>query len=124
MIMNNIFKSLIAILVLTSSCQKEPINRFGFDADFERYSRGLSIMNVSNKAEAITLTGEVFVTEGEILVELIAPSGEAVFSSNVISPQILHVNESFEAISGNWKLKYTSLDGDGSIILHLNIDNE
>src|SRR6056297_840277 len=120
MIMKNILKSLIAILVLTSSCQKEPINRFGFDADFERNSRGLTIMNVNNRAGSITLTGEVFVTEGEILIELIAPSGEEVFSSNVISSKILHVNESFKAISGNWKLKYTSLDGDGTIILHLN----
>src|SRR6056297_3909021 len=108
MIMKNIFKSLIAILVLTSSCQKEPINRFGFDADFEKNSRGLTIMNVTNSAETITLTGEVFVTEGEILVELIDPSGKTAFSCNIIFPQILHVNESFEAISGNWKLKYMS----------------
>jgi len=64
---------------------------------------------------------DVFVAEGEVLIELIAPSGETVFSSLVTSPNSLYVDESYQTISGNWKLKYKSLDGEGSIDLHLQI---
>lgn len=110
------------ILILASSCQKEPIIRFGFDCDFGKSSQGLTIMNVSSSTKSITLTGDVSVSEGEILVELINPLDEIVFSNQLTSPNTLHVNESFPAISGNWKLKYKSLDGEGAIKLHLNIN--
>ena len=121
--MKTAFNSILTVLLLASSCQKEPLIRFGFDTDFEKNSEGLTIMTVNNSPETITLTGEVFVTEGEVLIELIAPSGEIVFSSLVTSPKIQHVNESYQTISGNWKLKYKSLEGDGSIILHLDVSN-
>jgi hypothetical protein len=111
------------ILILASSCQKEPIIRFGFDCDFEKNSQGLTIMNVSSSAKTITLTGEVVLAEGEVLVELVNPSGQIVFTNQLATPNSLYVNESYPAISGNWKLKYKSLEGKGSINLHLNIVN-
>lgn len=113
----------VLMLLLTCSCQKEPIIRFGFDCDFGKNSQGLTIMNVGSSAKSITLKGEVIVNEGEVLVELINPTGEAVFSNLVASPKTLHVDELFPAISGNWKLKYSSLEGNGSIKLHLNLVN-
>lgn len=114
---------LAAALAFVASCQKEPIIRFGFDCDFGKNSQGLTIMNVSSSAKSITLTGDVSVSVGEILVELIDSSGEIVFSNQLTSPNTLHVNESFPVISGNWKLKYKSLEGVGAINLHLNIVN-
>lgn len=109
----------IILLLLASSCQKEPMIRFGFDTDFDKNSRGLTIMTVNNSTEAITLRGDVFAAEGEVLIELVDPLGKTAFSSQVISPNILYVDESYQSISGNWKLKYKSLDGEGSIDLHL-----
>lgn len=111
------------IMLLASSCQKEPIIRFGFDCDFGKNSQGLTIMNVSSSAKSITLAGEVAVDEGEILVELENPTGEIVFTGHLVSPIALQVNESYPAVSGNWKLRYNSLEGEGSIDLHLNIVN-
>lgn len=113
----------LLLLLLASSCQKEPIIRFGFDCDFGKNSQGLTIMNVSSSAKSITLTGDVLVSEGDLLVELVNPSGEIVFTNQFATPKTLHVNESFPAISGNWKLKYKSLEGVGAINLHLNIVN-
>ena len=109
------------ILFLLSSCQKEPIIRFGFDCGFGKNSQGLTIMDVGRNAKSVTLSGEVVVTNGAVLVELIDSSGETKFTANLVSPKILHVNESFPAISGNWRLKYKSLEGEGSIKLYLNL---
>jgi hypothetical protein len=113
---------LAAVLTFASSCQKEPNIRFGFDCDFGKNSQGLTIMNVSSSTKSITLTGEVVVAEGEVLVELINPSGEIEFIGHLVSPITLEVNDSYPAVSGNWKLKYKSIDGEGSISLHLNIN--
>lgn len=117
----NIFATII--ILLASSCQKEPFNRFGFDCDFEKNSQGLTIMNVSSSAKSINLKGEVAMEVGEVLVELENPTGEIVFNGHLVSPIALDVNEIYQAVSGNWKLKYKSLGGIGSINLHLNIIN-
>ncbi len=79
-------------------------------------------MNVGSSAKSITLTGEVVAAEGEILVELVNPFSEIVYTGHLVSPLALEINESYQAISGNWKLKYRSLEGEGSISLHLNIN--
>jgi hypothetical protein len=110
----------LMLLLLASSCQKEPIIRFGFDCDYEKNSQGLTIMNVSSSTKSITLTGEVVVSDGEVLVELENPTDEIVFSGHLVSPINIEINESYQAVSGNWKLKYKSLEGIGSINLHLN----
>lgn len=114
----------LVVLLLASSCQKEPIIRFGFDCDFGKNSQGLTIMNVSSSAKFITLTGEVSVAEGEVLVELVNPNDEIVFSGHLVSSIVFEVNESFPAVSGNWRLKYKSIEGVGSIKLHLSLVND
>ncbi len=113
--------AILALLLLVVSCQKEPIIRFGFDSDFGKNSQGITIMNSSSGAKTITLTGKIVLNEGGVLLELNDPIGKNVFTNQLVSPTILNVEESFPAVSGNWKLKYKSLDGEGSIKLHLNI---
>lgn len=117
--MNFRFPTFLMILLLVSSCQKEPDIRFGFDADFGKDSHGLTMMNVVNSTQTINLKGTITVSEGEIYIELINPDDVTVFERQVLSPESLDVNESFQAIEGNWKLRYTSIDGMGSIALHL-----
>jgi hypothetical protein len=115
-----VYPAMIFFVMLTS-CQKDPLISFGFDADFGKDSYGLTIMNVNSNAKTIILTGEVVGTVGEVLVELIEPTGDTVFSSTITAPAILDVNESYKAVPGNWKLKYKSIEGEGSIELHLNM---
>lgn len=78
----------IMLLLLASSCQREPIIRYGFDCDFGKNSQGLTIMNVGSSVKSITLIGEVAVDEGEVLVELEDSTGEIVFIGHVVSPII------------------------------------
>ncbi len=113
----------ILILFLMLSCQKESIIRFGFDTDFGRNSHGLSIMHVGKQVKRISLEGELFVSEGGVLLELINPNRETVFTIQPQSPENLYLDESFQAVSGNWKLKYRSIEGSGTITLHLNAVN-
>jgi hypothetical protein len=121
LIKNITLSVILMILLLGSSCQKEPHMRFGFDTDFGKNAQGLTIINVGGNTKSINLKGEVCVYEGEVLVELIDPCGRTVFSSHLLSPDSQYLNESFHALSGNWKLKYRSIEGEGTIILHLNI---
>ena len=61
------------ILALFWSCEKEPFIRFGFDSQFNKDSRGLSIMAVKNDSGSINLQGTVKVDIGELIVELTDP---------------------------------------------------
>lgn len=116
-------QKIVFVFLLLSSCHKDPIMRFGFDCDFGKKSQGLIIMNVGNDVQTLNLSGNIFIAEGDILVELINPIGETAFSSQKTSPGTFHIDESFHAIKGKWKLKYRSMDGEGSILLHLIITN-
>lgn len=113
----------LMMLLLGSSCQKEPIIRFGFETEFGKKSHGLSIMNVSNTAKEISLQGEISLSEGEVLVDLINPTGERDYTIVLISPGSRFVNESFAAVPGNWKLRYRSNEGSGFLKLHLSMVN-
>jgi hypothetical protein len=106
------------------ACETEPEIRFGFDTEFNKHSQGVSMMNVSNKSHVITLTGDITVSEGQILIELINPAGDTLFICHLISPESLIVNESFQAVSGIWKLKYKSIEGTGTLVLHLNNETQ
>lgn len=112
---------LIMVLLATVSCQKEPVIRFGFDTEFGKNSQGLTVMNVGKTSNVVSLEGEIVVMEGHVLVELIDPMGDTVFTSNLPAPLSQYVNNSFPAVKGNWKLKYTSMEGAGLINLHLNV---
>jgi len=107
------------VLFLVFACETEPEIRFGFDTEFNKYSQGLSAMNVSNKSQVINLKGDITLKEGQVLVELINPAGDTLFTRHLLSPESMIVNESFQAVSGNWKLKYKSIEGNGLLILHL-----
>lgn len=101
------------------ACETEEEIRFGFDTKFNEYSHGLSVMNVSSKSHIIHLEGDITLNEGQVLVELVNPAGDTLFTRHLISPGNLSVNESFQAVAGNWKLKYRSIEGKGSLELHL-----
>lgn len=113
----------LMLLLLTSSCQKEPFIRFGFDCDFGKKSQGLTIMHAKSNTKTISLIGNIVVREGEVLVALTNPSGEVLFKRLIKAPEVLSINESFQASKGNWSLKYSSLEGEGTLVLHLNIVN-
>lgn len=110
---------LLTMLLLCSACVKEPITRYGFDTSFDEKSQGLTIMLAGKSTSVVELSGDVAVNKGEIVIELTDPTGKTVFFRQVVSPGILKINESFDAITGNWRLQYRSIQGEGSLILHL-----
>lgn len=110
------------LIFIAFSCSEEPIVRFGFDTDIGKKSQGQTIMNVGNNKESIVLFGDIILSEGEITVELTDPAGESLFKCHLKSPVCLSVNELFKAVPGYWILKYKSMEGVGSIILHMSIE--
>lgn len=109
------------ILLMVTSCEKDPLIRFGFDTAFDRDSQGTSIMDAGNRSQMIAMTGDIMVTEGTVLVELIDPAGEIVFTRHFTSPGNYSVDESFQAAPGYWKLKYKSIEGAGTLTLDLTL---
>lgn len=109
----------LSICLFAGSCDMNPEIRFGFDTLFGARSQGISIMNVSSKANGITLRGDVTVRNGAVLIELVSPAGEPLFTRTLHAPATMYLNESFPSSAGNWKLKYNSIDGTGSIKLHM-----
>jgi len=119
--MKTILIALIGIsLILMNSCERDHLIRFGFDSQFNKDSRGLSIMAVNKTASAVYLYGIVELREGEIEVELINGNGVVVHTINLYDQDYLQVNKRFTAVPGFWKLKYKSKEGKGNIKLHLN----
>lgn len=109
----------LACIVLLSSCEKEPYIRFGFDSPIEKNSSGLVIADISHHVEDVCLNGSIRLREGEVEINLINPKGSTVYSKTLAGPGELKINETFEAKSGYWKLKYKSNNGVGEIDLHL-----
>ena len=107
------------IMILIISCEKEPYINFGFDSPVNNNSKGLVIADISHNIQNIYLNGVISLTEGEVEVNLLNPSGIAVYSETILAPNELNINETFEARPGYWKLKYKSNDGLGEIDLHL-----
>jgi hypothetical protein len=118
---NALLLSFLGLYFLLYACHDDPVIRVGFDTEFGKKSQGLTMMDVNNNQKTVSLQGDVFVTSGGVLVELINPKGEIVFSNQITFPDCLLVNEAFHSVSGTWRLKYKSLEGTGSITLHLNI---
>jgi len=116
------FPSALILLLIMASCYKQPAIRFGFDCTFDKNSNGISIMNAGNTAKSIILRGDITLNKGEITVELINPDDKVVFTRHLSSPQSLYIDETVLSSSGNWKLKYKSMDGSGLLNLHLAIE--
>lgn len=109
---------LVIIIFLANSCETEPMHRFGFDSQYGKSSKGLTIFSVDSATDQVRLTGSIVVTEGELTAELITPGGEIIFFDTVFAPDTLKIGRTFTAEPGIWKLKYTSLHGSGIITLH------
>jgi len=112
------------LLFLVFACETEPEIRFGFDTEFNKHSQGLSVMYVSSKSQIINLKGDITLNEGQVLVELVNAARDTLFTQHLMSPDNLTVNESFQAVAGNWKLKYKSIEGTGTLVLHLNNETQ
>lgn len=110
------------LIFIAVSCQEEPILRFGFDTGFDKKSHGQTFIDVGNEKESIVFLGEIILSEGELKVELTDPFGETLFKCHLKSPVHINVYKLFNAVPGSWKLEYKSMEGIGSIILHMDIE--
>jgi hypothetical protein len=126
---DNIFKNLrgfhlatlfVINIALLASCEKDSYKSYGFDSDFGKNSSGLTIMSIGTNTTFIRLSGNIFMDSGEMKVEFTDPDGFIVYNRNFFAPGNYFVNETFKAPHGIWKLRYTSLEGTGSIDLHAN----
>lgn len=115
-----ILPSIVICLLLSISCTKEYPSRFGFNCPIEKNSSGITIMAVSSCIDFIHLEGYISMQEGEVELTLTDPDGVLVFTKQVQSGETLQIKEIFEATPGFWKLKYKSMQGFGSMDIHMN----
>lgn len=115
----NIIYLITLFLVIFASCEKESYINFGFDSPVNKDSKGMVVVGISHSYDKILLSGYIRLSEGEVEVILMNPKGVAVFSKTLVAPEELHVDETFEATRGYWKMKYTSRNGEGYINLHV-----
>lgn len=109
-----------AISILTlSSCRKDDNSRVGFRSEFVVNSKGLTLMEVRNNVEFLTLMGKIELKKGRIEVKLLCPDEFAVYATAFETPGIIQINRTFRATAGYWKLSYQSINGEGNIDLHL-----
>ena len=102
-----------SLIVLIISCHKESYIRLGFDSAINKNSDGLVIADISNREKLMYLNGLITLTEGKLLVCLLAPNGDSIYTKTILATDELIINETFEARPGYWKLKYKSNEGVG-----------
>lgn len=107
------------LLVLLCSCEKEFPYVTGFDSTFEKNSTGLVIVSVADPSQNIVLDGSITLDEGTLEITLLDPDERVKYKSTFLpsSPQPVYII--VDAEPGFWALKYKSLEGTGSIDLHL-----
>ena len=118
-VMKKLHITFFLLLLLFAGCKKEPLIPIGFDSPIDQNAEGQVTVRVLQMIETIGLTGRLHLYEGEVLVQLINPAGESVYSNTLVAPVELEINEMFEAKQGIWKLKYRSFDGLGTINLRI-----
>ena len=114
-----IFPLIVICLLLSISCNKEFTSRYGFNCPIEKDSSGLTIMAVSNSVDFIHLEGYISVQEGEVEFTLTDPDGVLAFEKHLQSGENLQLKEIFAATPGIWKLRYRSVQGIGSLDIHM-----
>ncbi len=117
--MKKLASTVIILILLFTGCKKEPLIPIGFDSPIDQNAEGQVTVRVLQMIETIELTGRLHLYEGEVLVQLMNPEGESVYSNKLTAPVDLQINELFEARQGIWKLKYQSFDGLGTINLRI-----
>lgn len=121
--MKKIIISIVIIMSLMtfSSCLKDPHQiRYGFDCSIHRDSKGLVLAHVHRHTEYVYLCGYIDLNEGTVQIDLLNGNDESVYTSIITGPVHFAINETFIAEDGYWKLKYKSIDGNGSMDLHMN----
>jgi len=118
--MKRVFSFLIlSCILIFAGCEKEGISRIGFDTSINGSSNGTTTMKVREDSGRLTLSGTVTLTGGQLLIELLDPDGINAWSNSYLGPTEATVDEFFNVVKGTWTLKYTSIDGSGSIDVHL-----
>lgn len=116
--------SLILILITQfifgiSACEKERYFNCGLKSPIYNDSYGQVEAHVDRNVEKLYLKGQINLREGRVEINIINAENCIIYSEIIIAPNDLHINETFKANSGNWKLKYTSRNGIGDIHLRL-----
>jgi hypothetical protein len=107
------------LILLLSSCQKENLSRIGFNCDFSASSSGVTMMTVEKNVRSLTLAGNICLDTGGVSVEVISPSGQVMYKTDLYDSGLFTINESIQGENGIWTLLYKSNGGLGHMRVHL-----
>lgn len=117
-------KSIASILMsscmfMINACEPLLINSIGFNTAINSHSTGITMMDVPETKKELFLTGRVTMQTGAVCLTVEDPEGEKVYSDTIMAPSEVYLNRTLISRPGVWTLHYSSLDGDGSMNLHL-----
>lgn len=116
----NIVTLIVTLALVMWSCEKDIVVHTGFCSPIQKNSEGITILEVKSNIKYLNLTGKITLAEGEVEIKLLNPDNVAVYTLRLHSNENVSVYETFFTEPGFWKLKYKSIQGVGSIDLHLN----
>jgi hypothetical protein len=117
-------KSIASILMsscmfMINACEPLRINSIGFSTAIDSHSTGITMMDVPEKQKELFLTGRVTLQSGAVCLSVEDPEGKKVYSDTIKAPSEVYLNRTLVSGPGVWVMRYTSLEGEGSMNLHL-----
>lgn len=106
-------------LLAAGACEKEALSRAGFSSPLTPGGSGQAALSVSHKAKDIQLKGTITLSEGQVELELLDPDQTRRYFQTIQAAANLQIQESYQAIPGEWTLGYRSEGGIGTIDLHI-----
>lgn len=112
---------LTLLATVAFACTFKAEFRAGFETSFDPGSTGQSTLVIDDETDQLFLNGDIQVNEGALIISLTDPDQLAVIQDTIVAPADTTFSQNLAVSPGTWVLSYQSLNGSGTINLHLEL---